>query len=190
MKSLKIEPFINPLAEGQDQYNTLYFAADFADPMLPMHVYFQFNPAEIAEINRNGGRVYYTQNVFYKINNLELIPGQFHPMRISPFSPLEPLPDHAANYEAWERGELVKTDIIPEDKEDPMSNSVTLEVVKNELLQLKEDLKKEIEKYEQRAKSSGGALDTDWHYAIAKKQAYWNISVRVDAVLSNFKKEN
>lgn len=91
MKSIRNEQFSQPLAENQEEYNTLYVHVQTeGDPMRPVTACFKLAPEEIAEINRTG-LLYYQQCTFYYRGSDGLIkPGLFHPMSIHVTNPLEP----------------------------------------------------------------------------------------------------
>lgn len=91
MKSIKDEQFNIPIAEDQDEYHTLYANIDFKDPSIPVRVKFKLTPEDLAEVNANGGHLFYTQCVSVTLNEEtgQYETGDVHPMNISPFNPLE-----------------------------------------------------------------------------------------------------
>ena len=90
MKSIKNEQFSQPLAENQEEYNTLHVHVNTeGDPMRPVTACFKLTLEEIAEINRTG-LIYYQQCTFYYRGLDGLIkPGLFHPMSIHVTNPLD-----------------------------------------------------------------------------------------------------
>jgi hypothetical protein len=95
MKSIKNEQFNIPLAENQEEYNTLHINLNTQDPMCPATVCFEFTEEEVAEFVKTR-RLYYNQCLFRKpIHNWEgHVIGfgpreQFHPMNISVVNPLD-----------------------------------------------------------------------------------------------------
>ena len=99
MKSIRTEQFNTPLAENQDEYNTLFINLNTNDPMCPATVCFEFSLEEM-DVFKKTGKLYYNQCLFTKPKfdaNGDLIgfvPREnFHPMNISVYNPLEPLPE-------------------------------------------------------------------------------------------------
>jgi len=101
MKSIRTEQFNTPLAENQDEYNTLFINLNTNDPMCPATVCFEFSLEEMEEFKRTG-RLYYNQCLFLKpvyggldeVSGLPQVIGfgpreQFHPMNISVYNPLD-----------------------------------------------------------------------------------------------------
>lgn len=94
MISIKDEQFSIPLAENQPEYTTLHIHVDLEDNMCPATVCFQLSREELAELNANGGKLYYQQCLFRKgfeqeNGEIEYQPAyQFHPMNIQVVNPL------------------------------------------------------------------------------------------------------
>lgn len=99
MKSIRNEQFNQPLAENQEEYNTLFINLNTKDPMCPATVCFEFTVDEIEEITKTG-KAYYQQCLFLSErydqegNVIGFGPReQFHPMNISVHNPLDPVTD-------------------------------------------------------------------------------------------------
>lgn len=97
MKSIRTEQFNQPLAENQDDYNTLFINLNTNDPMCPATVCFEFSLEEM-EAFKKTGKLYYQQCLFtkpkYDVNGeLDGFTNRekFHPMNISFHNPLEPV---------------------------------------------------------------------------------------------------
>lgn len=93
MQSIKNEQFNQPLAESQEEYNTMYVAIQDKDPLFPVSACFELTDAEIAEIVKTK-KIYYTQCLFLEYirdSNGDIIrftnKYQFHPMSISVVNP-------------------------------------------------------------------------------------------------------
>lgn len=94
MKSIRNEQFSNPLAENQEEYETLYTNVDISNPYCPVTVCFELTDDEVEEIVKNK-RIYYQQCLFrVSIENpetkeLQYAPRErFHPMNIQVINPL------------------------------------------------------------------------------------------------------
>lgn len=94
MHSIKTEQFNIPLAESQEEYNTLHVNFNVEDPLGPMTACFELTDEEVAEIVRTK-RIYYRQCLFTKqvedpkTGNLVTVPRYlFHPMSIHVVNPL------------------------------------------------------------------------------------------------------
>lgn len=95
MISIKDEQFSQPLAEDQDEYNTLYVNFNEHNPMGPTTVCFELSNEEIDQILKNK-KIYYQQCLFTKaVRNSDtsetvIIPReQFHPMSLHVNNPLD-----------------------------------------------------------------------------------------------------
>jgi len=96
MKSIRTEQFNQPLAESQEEYNTLYINLNTADPLCPATVCFEFSPEELEVINKTG-RIYYNQCLMSapvydgegEIIGFNGPANLFHPMNISVHNPLD-----------------------------------------------------------------------------------------------------
>lgn len=94
MNSVKTEQFNIPLAESQEEYNTLHVNFNVEDPMGPMTACFELTDEEIAEIV-NTKKIYYQQCVFTRqvedpqTGQIVTVPRHnFHPMSIHVVNPL------------------------------------------------------------------------------------------------------
>jgi len=94
MHSIKNEQFNQPLAEDQEEYNTLHINLNTQDPYCPATVCFELTLDEIEQITKTG-KIYYTQCLFRKTapsndGKEAYVPReQFHPMSISVTNPLD-----------------------------------------------------------------------------------------------------
>lgn len=100
MNSIKNDQFNQPLAENQEEYNTLHINLNTEDPYCPATVFFQFSPEELSILNANEGKFYYQQCLFRTEERIEMegtpeevvvyVPAnQFHPMSIQVTNPLD-----------------------------------------------------------------------------------------------------
>ena len=98
MKSIRNEQFNQPLAENQEEYNTLYINLNTEDHMCPATICFELSLEEIDQINKTG-RIYYNQCLFLseRYDQEGKVVGfgpreLFHPMNISVHNPLDQQP--------------------------------------------------------------------------------------------------
>lgn len=96
MKSIRNEQFNQPLAENQEEYQTMYINLNINDPMCPATACFEFSPEELEVINKTG-RIYYNQclmsNPVYdregEVIGFNGPVNRFNPMNISVVNPLD-----------------------------------------------------------------------------------------------------
>lgn len=98
MKSIRNEQFNQPLAENQEEYNTLYINLNPNDQMCPATVCFELSFEDIEQITKTG-KLYYQQCLFTQEieigGQMRKVPAhQFHPMNISVNNPLEPVQEN------------------------------------------------------------------------------------------------
>ncbi|WP_231489884.1 hypothetical protein [Pedobacter sp. Leaf170] len=106
MKSLKTVQFSLPLAETQDEYETLYIHVNRKDRLVPVTCCFKLSAEEIAEINKTG-KIYYQQCLMAETDesgrvivdgNGEATPANlFQPMSIYVTNPLDEQPVNSLN---------------------------------------------------------------------------------------------
>lgn len=94
MQSIKNEQFNQPLAENQEEYNTLFINLNTEDQMCPATACFELTLDEIEQITKTG-KIYYQQCLFTKLFRNEAgeivkVPANhFHPMSIHVTNPLK-----------------------------------------------------------------------------------------------------